>query len=74
MPINLPTALEKPPAPAPILPPAQAQIVPYHIDPALEFVQMVKLRFTRDIYDQFLDLLQPETVDVGSLTRLPNAR
>jgi hypothetical protein len=74
MPIDHSAALEKPPTLAPILLPNPAQVVPHHIDPALEFVQMVKLRFTRKIYDQFLDLFQPENLDVGFLMQLSNVR
>jgi paired amphipathic helix protein Sin3a len=65
-------ALEPPPAPAPAPPPAQAQVPPYNIEPALEFVQMLKRRYTHEIYHQFLDLLQSGTRDVGIPTRLSN--
>jgi histone deacetylase complex regulatory component SIN3 len=65
-------ALEPPPAPAPAPPPAQAQVPPYNIEPALEFVQMLKRRYTHEIYHQFLDLLQSGTRDVGTPMQLSN--
>jgi paired amphipathic helix protein Sin3a len=65
-------ALEPPPAPAPAPPPAQAQVPPYNIEPALEFVQMLKRRYTHEIYHQFLDLLQSGTRDVGLPAQLSN--
>jgi paired amphipathic helix protein Sin3a len=47
-------------------PPAQAQVPPYTIESALEFLQMLKHRYTDEIYHQFLDLLQSGTRDVGT--------
>jgi paired amphipathic helix protein Sin3a len=44
---------------------AQAQAA-YNIEPALEFVQMLKRRYSPEVYHQFLDLLQSGTRDVSS--------